>query len=147
MRGQKRFLNLDENAVNVFTDGSSLATPRRGGIGIRIVTVDAEGKEVVHDEELLGWESGTNQEMELLACIEALRLIGRRHSPVDLDRFNKVVVYTDSMYVANNYEKAKFFWPRTAWQTRDGKAIEGWVNRDDMGLMQQIGVIPAPNRS
>ena len=25
-----------------------------------------------------------------------------------------------------------------------GKAIEGWVNRDDMGLLQQIGVVPAP---
>jgi steroid delta-isomerase-like uncharacterized protein len=30
------------------------------------------------------------------------------------------------------------------WVTRDGKAIEGWVNRDDMGLMQQLGVIPTP---
>ena len=31
-----------------------------------------------------------------------------------------------------------------SWVTRDGKAIEGWVNRDDMGLMQQLGVIPTP---
>ena len=30
------------------------------------------------------------------------------------------------------------------WVTRDGKAIEGWVNRDDMGLLQQLGVIPTP---
>ena len=30
------------------------------------------------------------------------------------------------------------------WRTRDGKAIEGWVNRDDIGLLQQLGVIPAP---
>jgi steroid delta-isomerase-like uncharacterized protein len=30
------------------------------------------------------------------------------------------------------------------WRTRDGKAIEGWVNRDDMGLLQQLGVVPAP---
>ena len=30
------------------------------------------------------------------------------------------------------------------WNTRDGKAIEGWVNRDDMLLLQQLGVIPSP---
>ena len=30
------------------------------------------------------------------------------------------------------------------WQTRDGMAIEGWVNRDDLGLLQQLGVIPTP---
>jgi steroid delta-isomerase-like uncharacterized protein len=30
------------------------------------------------------------------------------------------------------------------WRTRDGKAIEGWVNRDDIGLLQQLGVIPTP---
>jgi steroid delta-isomerase-like uncharacterized protein len=29
------------------------------------------------------------------------------------------------------------------WKTRDGQAIEGWVNRDDMGLLQQLGVIPS----
>jgi len=26
------------------------------------------------------------------------------------------------------------------WQVRDGKAVEGWVNRDDVGLMQQLGL-------
>jgi steroid delta-isomerase-like uncharacterized protein len=29
------------------------------------------------------------------------------------------------------------------WRTRDGQAIEGWVNRDDMGLLQQLGVVPS----
>jgi steroid delta-isomerase-like uncharacterized protein len=28
------------------------------------------------------------------------------------------------------------------WRTRDGQAVEGWVNRDDMLLLQQIGVVP-----
>jgi hypothetical protein len=30
------------------------------------------------------------------------------------------------------------------WTTRDGKAIEGWVNRDDMLMLQQLGVVPTP---
>lgn len=33
------------------------------------------------------------------------------------------------------------------WQVRDGKAVEGWVNRDDIGLLQQLGVIPMPGEA
>jgi steroid delta-isomerase-like uncharacterized protein len=33
------------------------------------------------------------------------------------------------------------------WKVRDGKAIEGWVNRDDIGLLQQLGVIPMPGQA
>ncbi len=29
------------------------------------------------------------------------------------------------------------------WHLRDGKAAEGWVNRDDFGLLQQLGLIPS----
>ena len=29
------------------------------------------------------------------------------------------------------------------WHMRDGKAVEGWVNRDDFGLLQQLGIIPS----
>jgi len=29
------------------------------------------------------------------------------------------------------------------WHMADGKAAEGWVNRDDIGLLQQLGVIPS----
>ena len=30
------------------------------------------------------------------------------------------------------------------WRMAGGKAVEGWVNRDDIGLLQQIGVVPTP---
>jgi steroid delta-isomerase-like uncharacterized protein len=30
------------------------------------------------------------------------------------------------------------------WRIEDGKAVENWVQMDMMGLMQQLGVIPAP---
>jgi ribonuclease HI len=123
MRGQLRALNLDENAVNVFTDGSSLPTPPRGGVGIPIVVVDSDGDEVVYDHDAPGRQGGTNQEMELLACVEALRLLGGRHSPVDLTCFSKVVLYTDSTYVADNFLQARYTWPTTRWHTRDGNPV------------------------
>jgi steroid delta-isomerase-like uncharacterized protein len=28
------------------------------------------------------------------------------------------------------------------WRMANGKAIEGWANRDDLGLMRQLGLIP-----
>ena len=28
------------------------------------------------------------------------------------------------------------------WRMANGKAVEGWVNRDDMGLMRQLGLMP-----
>ncbi len=28
----------------------------------------------------------------------------------------------------------------------DGKWTEGWINRDDLGMMQQLGVIPTPGQ-
>ena len=28
----------------------------------------------------------------------------------------------------------------------DGKAVEGWVNRDALGMLQQLGAVPAPGQ-
>jgi hypothetical protein len=33
----------------------------------------------------------------------------------------------------------------TVWyRVENGKLAEGWINRDDVGLMRQLGVIPSP---
>ena len=114
---------LDENALNVFTDGSSFASPRRGGLAFRVITVGADGHPVVHDEEPPGFEGGTNQEMELMAVISALEFITNRRSPYDVGAFSKVVVYTDSMYVVNNVNNALYSWPTHRWCGRDGNPI------------------------
>ncbi len=118
---------LDERALNIFTDGSSLAHPRRGGLGFLLVTVDERGNEVVHEEQPLGYHSGTNQQMELLAVIEALKFIVGRHCPVSVRNFEKVVVHTDSLYVADHYPLARSTWPAYRWMTRDGNPV---INAD-----------------
>ena len=33
------------------------------------------------------------------------------------------------------------------WRVANGKAVENWVQMDMLGLMQQLGVIPAPGQS
>lgn len=35
----------DENALNIYTDGSMLRGPRRGGAGLLFIAVDSKGSE------------------------------------------------------------------------------------------------------
>ena len=118
---------LDENALNIFTDGSSYGAPRRGGYAFRIVTVGDDGHPVINDEQPLGHAGGTNQEMELLAAISALHHITGRRSSYDLREFSKVDIYTDSLYVKNNVNSALYTWPTTGWCDRNGNPV---VNAD-----------------
>ena len=63
-------MNLDDRAVNIFTDGSSLPSPRRGGTGICIVTVDEAGHEVIdHIQPLLSNHFNLTVEMPLKAIV------------------------------------------------------------------------------
>lgn len=63
-----------EDALNIHTDGASLSNPRRGGIGIHYIVINAAGDEEWIDECPLGYKQATNNEMELMACM-ALREI------------------------------------------------------------------------
>ena len=62
-----------EDALNIYTDGSCLSNPRRGGIGIRYIVINAAGDEEWVDEAPPGYKQATNNELELMACIVALR--------------------------------------------------------------------------
>lgn len=110
-----------ERALNIYTDGSSYPRPRRGGIGIRYVTVDANGNEVVRDDEVPGHKGATNNEMELLACIKGLK--GAIEHP-SFGVIERVYVLTDSMYVTGNVNRAKFEWSKRKWLNRDGRPVE-----------------------
>lgn len=114
---------LDETALNIYTDGSCYSSPRAGGLGYLFVTVDHDGDPVVHEECPPGWKAATNNQMELQACIEALELALGRHSPVDVSMFDHIVIRTDSQYVVTNFPKAKFEWPKTAWRNRAGAPV------------------------
>ena len=112
---------IDEYALNIYTDGSSLSRPRRGGMGARFVIVDAQGNEVRHDEQFVGHKEATNNQMELLACVKALQDIPPGFMS---DEIQRIIIYTDSMYVRDNKNNAIFSWPTQGWRNRDGKAIE-----------------------
>jgi len=109
-----------EDALNIFTDGSSLQKPRRGGIGIRYITYDNSGKEIIQDVQFSGYKGATNNQMELQACIMALKEAIRQELTRNVAW---VVIYTDSLYVADNYKKAMFEWPKNKWFKKTGGPV------------------------
>ena len=111
---------LAENALHIYTDGSSLPSPRRGGIGIRFLLIDSQGGEEITDSRHVGYEGATNNQMELQACIEALEEARDRGLATSA---SKIVVHADSQYVVENWKQAMFVWPKQPWTTKAGTPV------------------------
>lgn len=61
--------------------------------------------------------------MELIACVEALKLLSGRHSPVPRSAYSKIVVFTDSAYVHDHVYQAESVWPQNNWMTSAGEPV------------------------
>jgi ribonuclease HI len=93
----------------IYTDGSARGNPGNGGYGA-VLHYGGAIKEISQ-----GFKHTTNNRMELMAVIEALRLLKREN----LD----ITIYTDSAYVVNSVEKKWVFgWVK--------KGFEGKKNPD-----------------
>lgn len=84
---------IKEGAVTIFTDGSSIGNPGPGGYGA--VQIVGENRKELSG----GFSLTTNNRMELMACIVALRALEPEHQD------NEIVLYTDSQYVVNGINK------------------------------------------
>lgn len=74
---------VDERDLNVYIDGSSLSSPRRGGVGILFITEGPDGHWLETPYGVAGFGGATNNQMELQACVEVLRGLARGQVPVD----------------------------------------------------------------
>ena len=110
-----------EDALNIYTDGSCFQRPRRGGVGIRYIVINDDGDEAWQDECPPGYKEATNNEMELLAPILALRGIPSEMMTTNVDR---IIIFTDSMYVRDHFYRATHLWPSNGWCNRHGRPIE-----------------------
>ena len=81
--------------ITIYTDGASSGNPGPGGFGVVLIS----GKHRL--EKSAGYRLTTNNRMELLAVIEGLESLKISGS--------RVVVYTDSKYVADSVEKGWVF--------------------------------------
>ena len=95
--------------VEIFTDGACKGNPGPGGWG---AILRSGGKE----RELSGGESPTtNNRMELMAAIEALKA---------LKKPCRVQLWTDSNYVRDGITKWIHGWLRNGWRTSDKKPVK-----------------------
>ena len=81
--------------ITIYTDGSSMGNPGKGGYGI-VMKAGTLRKELSK-----GYRLTTNNRMELTAVIVAIEALKILQS--------QVVVYTDSQYVVNSVEKKWVF--------------------------------------
>lgn len=116
---------LNEDTLEIYVDGSSLAKPRRGGVGIRFVWIDPEGHAAHSDlDRPYSYDGARIGQMELRACIDAIKELVSRHPPVAPGEFRSVVIHTDSRYVADNYPNVQWgHWRKNDWMTKEGTPV------------------------
>ncbi|QFU05273.1 Ribonuclease HI [Pseudoalteromonas sp. THAF3] len=108
-----------QKSVEIYTDGSCLGNPGPGGYGILM----RYGK---HEKTLSqGYQTTTNNRMELLAAIVALESLTR---PCD------IVLTTDSQYVKEGIESWLANWKKRGWRTASKQPVKNvdlWQRLDE----------------
>lgn len=127
----------DQNALKIYTDGCAFKNPGGPG-GIAGI---AEFPECLdRDNEVIfqkGFDSTTNNRMELKACLEALRYIGENSKQLNI---NRAVIITDSDYVYRYHSVAQY-WKADQWRNKEGRPIENADLWDAfLKLWQKTGV-------
>tara|TARA_B100000963_G_C22275392_1_gene514709 strand:- start:140 stop:562 length:423 start_codon:yes stop_codon:yes gene_type:complete len=104
--------------IKIYTDGSCIENPGKGGWAAIILN---NGNKI----EIKGnKENSTNNQMELLAPIQALKKIPKG---------SKVQIFTDSKYVKSGITEWIHNWKKNGWKTaskQDVKNKELWLELD-----------------
>ena len=106
--------------IKIYTDGSCLGNPGNGGWAA-IILNDGEKTEIKGSKK-----DTTNNQMELLAPIEALKKIPKG---------SKVQIFTDSKYVKSGITEWIHNWKKNGWKTankKEVKNIELWKELDSL---------------
>ena len=112
------------NRIHIYCDGGCRGNQTDNNVG-------AWGVYIQHKErviELGGYETDTtNNQMELRAPIEALKVIKKKDMPV--------VLYFDSAYVLNGITSWIEGWKRNGWKNSSKKPVKNkelWVELDNL---------------
>jgi len=112
--------------VEIFTDGACKGNPGPGGWGALLRFGEVE-------RELFGGElETTNNRMELLAAIEALRALKEPCA---------VTLTTDSIYVKNGITQWLEGWKKKGWKTAGRKPVKNidlWQALDEQNQRHQV---------
>jgi len=113
--------------VTIYTDGACSGNPGKGGWGAVLIYGEIE-------KQISGAsENTTNNQMELTAPIEALKLLKK---PCN------VKLYSDSAYLINGFTEGWIYnWQKNGWKTankKDVKNKELWVQIYEFTLIHNI---------
>lgn len=112
--------------ITIWTDGACSGNPGPGGWGAILIWNG-------HEKELSGGASDTtNNRMELMAAIEALKAL-KRPSTIDL--------YTDSQYVRGGITSWIANWKRNGWRTANKKPVKNaelWEQLDALTAKHDV---------
>lgn len=101
-----------QGEITIYTDGAASGNPGKGGYGVVLIS----GRHRLEKSE--GFRLTTNNRMELLAVITGLEALKIPES--------RVVIYTDSRYVADSVEKGWVFqWESKAFKKKKNPDL--WI--------------------
>lgn len=112
--------------VKIYTDGACKGNPGPGGWGA-LLRYDGNEKQLYGGER-----QTTNNRMELMAVIQALRALKRKSS---------VKITTDSQYVKNGITQWIHGWKRNGWKTAAKKPVKNvdlWQSLDSEVMKHEV---------
>ena len=104
--------------IKIYTDGSCLENPGNGGWAA--IIIDGGKKTQIKGSK----KNTTNNQMELLAPIEALKKIPKG---------SKIEIFTDSKYVKSGITEWIHNWKKNGWKTADKQKVKNrelWTELD-----------------
>ena len=105
--------------IKIYTDGSCLENPGNGGWAAIIINNNGEKTRIKGNKK-----NTTNNQMELLAPIEALKKIPKG---------SQVQIFTDSKYVKSGITEWIHNWKKNGWKTANKQEVKNkdlWTELD-----------------
>ena len=106
--------------IKIYTDGSCLENPGNGGWAA--IIIDDEKKTQIKGSK----KNTTNNQMELLAPIEALKKIPKG---------SEVQIFTDSKYVKSGITEWIHNWKKNGWKTSDKQPVKNKELWEELDLL------------
>ena len=106
--------------IKIYTDGSCLENPGNGGWAA--IIIDGGKKTQIKGSK----KNTTNNQMELLAPIEALKKIAKG---------SEVQIFTDSKYVKSGITEWIHNWKKNGWKTADKQPVKNKELWEELDLL------------